>query len=201
MAALRPVRAMLISGLPLILLMLFVVYVFAVLFPTIGVLLLITTPLAVIAALAVAGIRARRVHLVVSDELVQVTNGQTGVTCERRYIKTAILVERFARRPLSTRATNLIFLDAQGRTLLMLAGMLWPADVLERVVATVDPADVVRMPGRQTPKTLAARFPRILDRADGEGTRTSARTVVLYAAFAVVLLILLFIAYRAFFGG
>src|SRR5664279_1606381 len=165
--------------------MLFVVYVFAVLFPTIGVLLLITTPLAVIAALAVAGIRARRVHLVVSDELVQVTNGQTGVTCERRYIKTAILVERFARRPLSTRPTNLIFLDAQGRTLLMLAGMLWPADVLERVIATVDPADVVRMPGRQTPKTLAARFPRILDLSLIHISEPTRRTPISYAVFCL----------------
>ena len=102
------------------------------------------------------------------DEVVKVTNGKAGTACLRSDIHTAVVVERFARRPLSPRTTNLILLNEQGRTLLMLGGLLWPMDVLRRVIAMVEPAEVVDVPGRQTPKTLAARFPRILERADPE---------------------------------
>lgn len=152
----------------MILLVLVVVYLFATFFPALGAPLLIAVPAAVVAALAVGAVRTRRIRLVVTDEVVKITNGKTGAACNRSDIHTAVLVERFARRPLSPRTTNVILLDTQGRTLLMLGGLLWPVDVLERVISMVEPAEVVRVPGRQTPKTLAAKYPRILERADPE---------------------------------
>ena len=167
-AADRPTRAVLLSGLPSIMLVLVVVYLFATFFPALGALLLVVIPVAVIAALVVGAFRTRRIKLVVTDEVVKVTNGKAGTACLRSDIHTAVVVERFARRPLSPRTTNLILLNEQGRTLLMLGGLLWPVDVLRRVIAMVEPAEVVDVPGRQTPKTLAARFPRILERADPE---------------------------------
>lgn len=138
----RPARAVLLSGLPSILLVLVVTYLFATFFPAIGALLLIVIPVAVVAALVAGAVRTRRIRL------------------------TAVVVERFARRPLSPRTTNLILLNDKGRTLLMLSGLLWPVDVLRRVIDMVEPAEAVDVPGRQTPKTLAARFPRILERAE-----------------------------------
>ena len=162
----RPARAVLLSGLPSILLVLVVTYLFATFFPALGALLLIVIPVAVIAALVAGAVRTRRIQLKVTEEVVKVTNGKAGTACLRSDITTAVLVERFARRPLSPRTTNLILLNDKGRTLLMLSGLLWPVDVLRRVIDMVEPAEVIDVPGRQTPKMLAASFPRILERAE-----------------------------------
>jgi hypothetical protein len=162
----RPARAVLLSGLPSILLVLVVTYLFATFFPAIGALLLIVIPVAVVAALVAGAVRTRRIRLMVTGEVVKVTNGKAGTACLRSEIQTAVVVERFARRPLSPRTTNLILLNDKGRTLLMLSGLLWPVHVLRRVIDVVEPAEAVDVPGRQTPKTLAARFPRILERAE-----------------------------------
>lgn len=167
----RPARAVLLSGLPSILLVLVVTYLFATFFPAIGALLLIVIPVAVVAALVAGAVRTRRIRLMVTEEVVKVTNGKAGTACLRSDIQTAVVVERFARRPLSPRTTNLILLNDKGRTLLMLSGLLWPVDVLRRVIDMVEPAEVVDVPGRQTPKTLSARFPRILERAEPEPPR------------------------------
>lgn len=167
-AADRPTRAVLLSGLPLILLVLVVVYLFATFFPALGALMLIVIPVAVVAALVAGAIRTRRITLVVTDEVVRITNGKAGTACLRSDIHTAVVVEQFSRRPLAPRTTNLILLDGQGRTLLMLGGLLWPVDVLRRVITMTEPAEVIEVAGRQTPRTLAARFPRILQRANPE---------------------------------
>jgi len=143
-----------------------VTYLFATFFPAIGALLLIVIPVAVVAALVAGAVRTRRIRLMVTEEVVKVTNGKAGTACLRSEIQTAVVVERFARRPLSPRTTNLILLNDKGRTLLMLSGLLWPVHVLRRVIDMVEPAEAVDVPGRQTPKTLAARFPRILERAE-----------------------------------
>ena len=164
----RPARAVLLSGLPSILPVLVVTYLFATFFPALGALLLIVIPVAVVAALVAGAVRTRRIRLMVTEEVVKVTNGKAGTACLRSDIQTAVVVERFARRPLSPRTTNLVLLNDKGRTLLMLGGLLWPVDVLRRVIDVVEPAEVVDVPGRQTPKTLAAKFPRILERAEPE---------------------------------
>ena len=167
-AADRPARAVLLSGLPSILAVLVVIYLFATFFPALGALLLIVIPVAVIAALVAGAVRTRRIQLKVTEEVVKVTNGKAGTACLRSDIRTAVVVERFARRPLSPRTTNLVLLNDKGRTLLMLSGLLWPVDVLRRVIDMVEPAEVIEVPGRQTPKTLAGRFPNILERAEPE---------------------------------
>ncbi len=94
-AADRPTRAVLLSGLPLILLVLVVVYLFATFFPALGALMLIVIPVAVIAALVAGAIRTRRITLVVTDEVVRITNGKAGTACLRSDIHTAVVVERF----------------------------------------------------------------------------------------------------------
>ena len=156
----RPARAVLLSGLPSILLVLVVTYLFATFFPAIGALLLIVIPVAVVAALVAGAVRTRRIRLMVTEEVVKVTNGKAGTACLRSDIQTAVVVERFARRPLSPRTTNLILLNDKGRTLLMLSGLLWPVDVLRRVIDMVEPAEVVDVSGAADAEDAGREVPQ-----------------------------------------
>ena len=72
-----------------------------------------------------------------------------------------------ARRRFRARTTDLILLDRDGRTALLLSGTLWPPAVLERVIDTLGPVPVERVTGKQTPASLAARYPRILQTTAG----------------------------------
>ena len=56
-----------------------VAYLFATLFPTLGGLLLIGAPLAVLGAGSLAACQVRKVRLTVTDEIVRVSNGKTGM--------------------------------------------------------------------------------------------------------------------------
>jgi len=198
----HPVRSMLILGWPMILAILIPCYLVAILFPVLGALLLIGAPLAVLGAFAVAAVRARKTRLTVTDELVRVTNGVAEIACDRAHVESAVLVDSLSRRRLAPRTTDLILLDVNGRTVLLLSGLLWPRDVLEQVISLITPAVVERVPGRQTPASLAAQFPNILQNADGIDNRAlkrQSRSLVLVAAVAAacLLLVLLIVTHQS----
>ena len=61
----------------------------------------------------------------------------------------------------------MILLDRDGRNALLLSGLLWPPAVLEQVINLMPEVPVERLAGTQTPYTLAARYPKILQNTDG----------------------------------
>jgi len=192
----HPVRSMLILGWPMILAVLIPSYLVAILFPVLGALLLIGAPLAVLAAFGVAAIRARKTRLTVTDEVLRVTNGVAEIACARAHVDIAVLVDSLSRRRLAPRTTDLILLDHNGRTVLLLSGLLWPRAVLEQVITVITPAAVERVTGQQTPASLAARFPNILQNADGIDTGALKRqsvSLVVIGAVAAACLVLVFL--------
>ena len=143
-----------------------VAYLFATLFPTLGGLLLIGAPLAVLGAVSLAAFQVRKVRLTVTDELVRVSNAKTGRAADRSEVRSAVLVESLARKRFGPRTTDLILLDRDGRCALLLNGNLWPVAILERVIELLPTVPLERIGGRQTPLTLAARYPKILQNTD-----------------------------------
>jgi hypothetical protein len=162
----QPMRSMLFNSWPLILLVLAASYLFAVFFPALGGLLLIGTPIAVVAAVVVAGIRARRIRLTVTEDIISVSNGKAGFACQRGQVHSAVLVENFARRKFSPRTETLILLDRDGRTAMLLSGLLWPPAVLEQVLDLMPGTPLERLAGKQSPESLALRYPKILQNTD-----------------------------------
>lgn len=163
----QPMRAIVYNSWQLILLILGVSYFFAVFFPAIGGLLLIATPIAVVAALIVAGTRARKIRLKVTDEVISVSNGKAGFACERSQVQSAVLVESFSRHRFGARTESLVLMDRDGKTAAMLSGLLWPPVVLEEVIDLLPGLPVDRLEGKQTPATLAVKYPNILRNTDG----------------------------------
>lgn len=204
-AAPHPIRAMLITGWPPIVLALLLSYLAALFFPLLAAPLMIGVPLAVIAALTIGGARARRIRLTVTDENVRVSNGKAEIACARSHVVSAVLVERLSRRRLAPATTDLILLDRNGRSALLLSGLLWPPAVLDQVIAIVLPHAAVpdaveRVSGKQTPSSLTARFPRILDDADGTQRGRSARDIVLLVVMVVVAATCLVVSALLLFG-
>ena len=162
-----PFVSVLITGWPMIVVVLALAYLFATLFPVIGGLLLIAAPLAVLGAMAIAAWRIGRIRLSVTDEVVRVSDGRTGHAADRSEVRSAVLVESLARKRFGRRTTDLVLLDREGRCALLLSGSLWPPAVLEQVIALLGSVPLDRVEGRQTPLTLAARYPKILQNSDG----------------------------------
>jgi hypothetical protein len=161
---------------------------------------MIGVPLAVIAALTIGGARARMIRLSVTDEVVRVSNGKAEIACARSHVVSAVLVERLARRRLAPATTDLILLERNGRSVLLLSGLLWPPPILEQVIAIVVPNAVERVSGRQTPASLTARFPRILDDADGTQRGRSARDIILLVVMVLVAVTCLVVSALLLFG-
>jgi hypothetical protein len=168
----RPTAAVLSTAWPIILLVVVVSFLFATLFPTIGTLLWFTAPPAVVIAVAIAALRARSIRLTVTDEVVRVSNGKTGYACDRAQVQSALLVSKMRRRALAPRTTDLFLLDGAGSSVMLLSGRLWPAALLEQVIALISPGDVQRLPGPENLTSLQTRFPRIL-REPGSGNTRS----------------------------
>lgn len=166
----QPMKAMVFNNWPVIALILVASYLVAALFPTLGGLLLIGTPIAVVAAIIVAGLRARKIRLKVTEELLSVSNGKAGFGCKRAEVHSAVLVEHFTRRRFGVASESLVLLDRDGRTAMMLSGLLWPPAVLEHVIELLPAVPLERLEGKQTPETLARRYPNILQNADGTGS-------------------------------
>ena len=163
----QPIKSMAFNSWPLIAGVLVASYLFAMIFPAIGGLLLITVPLALIAALVYGGFQARKIRLTVTDDMIKVSNGKLGNACDRSHVHSAVLVESFARRKWSPRTETLILLDRDGRNALLLSGLLWPPAVLEQVIDLMPGVPVERLEGAQSPYSLAARYPKILQNTDG----------------------------------
>ncbi len=162
-----PFVSVLITGWPMIALVLAAAYLFATLFPAIGGLLLIAVPVAVLGAMGLAARRASRIRLTVTDEVVRVSDGKTGHATDRSEVRSAVLVESLVRKRFGRRTTDLILLDRDGRCALLLSGQLWPPAVLEQVIDLLPATPLERLEGKQTPLTLAARYPKILQNSDG----------------------------------
>lgn len=150
-------------------------YLVAMFFPAIGGLLLITTPIAVVVAVVAGGVRARKIRLTVTQDMIKVSNGRDGNACDRAEVQSAVLVESFARRRWSPRTTTLILLDRDGRNALLLSGLLWPPAVLEQVIDLMPGVPVKRLEGTQSPNSLAVRYPNILHNTDGSEKGRSRR--------------------------
>ncbi len=163
----RPTGAVFGRAWPVIVLTLLVCFLFASFFPSLGTLLLVTAPPAVLIAFAVAAIKARRIRLTVTDEVVRVSNGKAGYACDRSQVQSALLVSKLRRRVLAPRTTDLFLLDGEGASVMMLSGRLWPPGVLEQVIDIVTPNEVQRLPGPASLTSLQTRFPRILKRPGG----------------------------------
>jgi hypothetical protein len=189
-AAPHPVRSMFVTSWPVIFSVLLIGYLFALLFPPVGALMLFAVPLAVGAALLIAAAAARKISLTVTDQEVRVANSKAAIACDRSHLVTAVLVESLARRRLEPRTTDLILLDRTGRCALPLSGRLWPPAVLEQVLVLIE-TDTLRITGKQTPRSLAARFPNILQNMDGTASGAArSQTRRLYAVVAVALMCL-----------
>lgn len=167
MRAPSPFVSVLNTGWPMIAIVLAAAYVFATLFPALGGLLLIGAPVAVLGAMSIAAWRVGRVRLAVTTEVVRVSDGKAAKAADRSEVRSAVLVESLARKRFGRRSTDLILLDRDGRCALLLSGSLWPPANLEQVIELLDPVPVMRLEGRQTPLTLAARYPKILQNSDG----------------------------------
>lgn len=166
---------MIFNSWPFILAALAVSYIFAVVFPALGGLLLIVMPIAVIAAVLAGGARARKIRLTVTPDVIRASSGKIGISCDRAHVESALLVESFARRWWSPRTSTLILLDRDGRNALLLSGMLWPPAVLEQVINLMPDVPVTRLEGKQSPDSLAARYPKILQNTDGSDKGPSRR--------------------------
>ncbi|MET0865926.1 MAG: hypothetical protein ABWZ98_16465 [Nakamurella sp.] len=186
-AAPHPIRSMFVTSWPVIFSVLLAGYLFALLFPPVAALMLFAVPLAVGGALLVAGNAARKIRLTVTDQQVRVANSKAAIACDRSHVVTAVLVESLARRWLEPRTTDLILLDRTGRCALLLSGRLWPPAVLEQVLGLIEP-EIARVTGKQTPASLAAQFPNILQNMDGTASGAArSQTRRLYAVVAVAL--------------
>jgi len=179
---------MFVTSWPVIFSVLLLGYLFALLFPPIAALMLFAVPIAVGAALLLAAAAARKIRLTVTDEEVRVANSKAAIACDRSHVLSAVLVASLARRWLEPRTTDLILLDRTGRCALLLSGRLWPPAVLEQVLGLLEP-EIVRVSGKQTPLSLAARFPNILQNMDGTASGAArSQTRRLYAVVAVALI-------------
>lgn len=158
---------MLLTGWPVMLLIVLLAFVVGVLFPVLAAPVIIAAPLAVAGAFTVAAIKARGIRLVVTPEVVRVTSGKDGVSCDRSHVERIVLVENLKRRPLAPRSPDLMLLDKGGRTVLLLSGLLWPLAILEQVIAALAPLPAERVPGPQTALSLIARYPSIFVSPDG----------------------------------
>jgi len=158
----RPTAAVFGSAWPAILLVLVASFLFAVLFPSLGALLLVTAPPAVLIAFGYAAFKARGIRLTITEDAVRVSNGKAGYGCDRSQVQAALLVSKLKRRALAPRTTDLFLLDAAGRSVMMLSGRLWPPAVLEQVLDVIAPGEVHRLPGPESLASLQTRFPRIL---------------------------------------
>ncbi len=162
-----PFVSVLITGWPVIAIVLAASYLFATLFPALGGLLLIGAPVAVLGSMGIAAWRVSRIGLTVTDEVVRVSDGKNGHAADRSEVRSALLVESLARKRFGRRTTDLILLDRDGRCALLLSGSLWPPAILEQVIDLLPTVPLERLEGRQTPLTLAARYPKILQNSDG----------------------------------
>ena len=129
-------------------------------FPVLAGLVMIGAPLAVIAAFAVTTIRAHSIRLTVTDEVVRVSSGKSGVTCDRYGIDRLVLVDGLKRRWSTPRSPALIMLDSSGHAIMLLSALLWSAPILERVIDLLAPVPLDRT-GPQTSKSLSALYPNI----------------------------------------
>lgn len=183
---------MFFTGWPMIFTVLLLAYLFALLFPSVGALMLFGAPLAVGAALVLAAVSAGKITLTVTEEEVRVANNRAAIACDRSHVTAAVLVEKLSRRWFAPRTTDLILLDRTGRCALLLSGRLWPPAVLDQVLDLITPASVDRVGGKQTPLSLTARYPHILENMDGTPSGAArSQTLRLYAVVAVALLCLL----------
>lgn len=187
---------MFVTSWPVIFSVLLVAYLFALLFPAVGALMLFGAPLAVGGALLISANAARKIRLTVTEEEVRVANKKAAIACDRSHVVTAVLVDSLARRLLAPRTTDLILLDRTGRCALLLSGRLWPPAVLEQVLGLITPQVVDRVAGKQTPVSLTARFPHILENMDGtpsgEGRRQT-RLMIAVGAVAVLCLLVVYL--------
>ena len=71
-----PIRSVLATGWPMILLVLVLAYLFAIFFPVLGGLLLIAVPLAIFAAVVAGTLRARSIRLIVTEDVIRVSSGK-----------------------------------------------------------------------------------------------------------------------------
>lgn len=197
----HPYRAMAGNGWPIALGLLLIAVVFAFFFPLLGILLAVSTPLAILAAFFYGMTRARLIRVQVSDDVVSVGNGKDGNACDRAEIRTAVVVSGLRRRATLPRTTDLILLDGRGRTLLLVPGLLFNAETFDDIIDLIRPATVERLTGTFTPESLTTRYPLILHTADGRppAARRSLSGIVLLAAMALVLLALVYIAFVVFF--
>ncbi len=163
----RPVQSVLSNGWPMIVVILAVAYLFALFFPTLGALLLIGAPLAILGAFVAAVVRVRQIRLSITDEVVRVSSGKAGTACERSEVHTAVLVDQLKHRTFGPRTTDLILMNQAGRSALLLSGSLWPPSVLARAIELLEPLPVERVTGKQNGASLTARYPKILQNADG----------------------------------
>ena len=197
----QPVRAMWATGWPLVACVLLAAFIIGMLFPLVGLPLLIFAPLAVGAAFLVAAQRAKAIRLEVSKDAVRVSNDKTGLSCQRSDVHSALLVESFERGPLMPSTTDLILLNRAGRSLIVLTGLLWPPAILDRVVDVLGPIPVERVTGKQTPQSLARRYPEIVKRADRERAPRGASGRGMLIAVAVLLVGAVVVALRMFVTG
>jgi hypothetical protein len=158
----RPTAAVFSTAWPVMLVAVVGSYLFATLFPSLGALLLVSVPPAVLVAFALAVFKARSIRLTVTEEVVRVSNGKAGYACDRATVQSALLVSKLKRRALAPRTTDLFLLDSDGSSVMMLSGRLWPVVVLEQVIDVITPADVQRLPGPESLASLHAKFPRLL---------------------------------------
>ncbi len=197
----QPVRAMWVTGWPLIACVLLSALIVGVFFPLMGLPLLVFTPLAVGGAFLIAAQRAKAIRLEIGKVQVRVSNDKTGLNCQRSDVASAVLVDSFERGPLIPATTDLILLDRAGRSLIVLTGLLWPPAVLDRAIDVLGPLPVERVAGRQTPQSLARRHPKILQRADGRRAPRDASGRGMLIAVLVLLVAAVAVVARMFLSG
>lgn len=130
------------------------------LFPILAGLLIVGAPLAVLGAFFIATLKARSIRLTITGEVVRVASGKAGTTCDRYAVDRMILVEGLKRRRLTPRAPALILLDASGRAIMLLDGLLWSTGVLEQVAALLAPVPLDRQ-SLETSTSLTVKYPGI----------------------------------------
>lgn len=196
----HPYRAMALNGWPVAFGLLVFAVLFAFFFPLLGILLAVSTPLAILAAYLYGMTRARLIRVQVTDDVITVGNARTGNSCDRAEIHTAVVVQGLRRRITLPRTTDLILLDARGRTLLLVPGLLFSAETFDDIIDLIRPATVDRLTGAFSPESLTQRYPLILHTADGRPpSQRSMSGIVLLVAMALVLIALVYIAFVVFF--
>lgn len=192
---------MALNGWPVAVGLLVIVVIFAFFFPLLGILLAVSTPLAILAAYFYGMTRARLIRVQVTDDVITVGNAKTGNSCDRSEVHTAVVVQGLRRRATLPRTTDLILLDARGRTLLLVPGLLFAAETFDDIIDLIRPATVDRLSGAFRPESLTERYPLILHTADGRppAASKSLSGIVLLVAMALVLLALVYVAFVVFF--